>query len=294
MSHPLGQYSQSRNFAGTPVPLSNFESARVVVLPVPYDSTTEWHSGSRNGPKCIIEASYYLEWYDLELQKETYTIGIHTLPELEPAFNSPEAMVHRVYDAAGALLQQSKFIVTLGGEHSVSLGSIRAHAEKYKDLSVLQLDAHSDLRDQYLGTKYGHACIMRRVADICPITQVGIRAMSLEEKEFADSRGLKPFFFEQTDNSLPVEEIVEALTGAVYVTIDLDVFDPSIMAAVGTPEPGGLYWHQALALLREVSHRRKIVGFDIVELNPDQGPAACSFLAAKLAYKLIGYAFQGV
>ncbi|MGD0855774.1 MAG: agmatinase [Dehalococcoidia bacterium] len=291
MSDHQSLYSQPKNFAGLSAPFSNFEFAKVVVLPVPYDSTTEWHSGSRNGPKSIIEASYYLEWYDIELEGESYGMGIHTLPELEPAYNSPETMTQRVYQATSSLLQNSKFVVMLGGEHSISLGAIRAHVEKYANCSVLQLDAHTDLRDEYLGTKFGHACVMRRVEELCPITQVGIRAISIEEKEYTVSKGLRPFYYQQNDLSLPVEKIIEALTENVYVSIDLDVFDPSIMSAVGTPEPGGILWHQALSLLSSLSKKRNIIGFDIVELCPDQGPAACSFLAAKLAYKLIGYSF---
>ncbi|MBN1375718.1 MAG: agmatinase [Dehalococcoidia bacterium] len=292
MSSQQALYSHPRNFAGIPEPFSTFKSARVAILPVPYDSTTEWHSGSRNGPRSIIEASYYLEWYDIELKKEPYRIGIHTMPELEPAYSSPEINIDRVYRASAALLRDSKFVITLGGEHSISLGSIRAHVEKYSNCSVLQMDAHTDLRDEYLGTKYGHACVMRRVEELCPITQVGIRAISLEEIEHLSSSRLKPFFFEQDNTSLPINDIVSTVSENVYVSIDLDVFDPSIMSSVGTPEPGGILWYQALHLLNYLSKQRNIIGFDIVELCPDQGPASCSFLAAKLAYKLIGYIFD--
>jgi agmatinase len=289
MSDQQSLYSHPKNFAGVPEPFCGFDFAKVAILPVPYDSTTEWHSGSRNGPKSIIESSYYLEWFDIELKKETYKVGIHTMPELEPAYNSPQTMTERVYQAAASLLDKSKFVVTLGGEHSISLGAIRAHVEKYPGCSVLQLDAHTDLRDEYLGTKYGHACVMRRTQELCPITQVGIRAISQEELEHVKATGLKPFFYEQGNTQLPIEEIIQTLPDNVYVSIDLDVFDPSIMSAVGTPEPGGILWNQALSLLSSVSKKRRIVGFDIVELCPDQGPSACSFLAAKLAYKLIGY-----
>ena len=292
MSDQPNLYSQPKNFAGLPAKFSNFASAQVAILPVPYDSTTEWHSGSRNGPRSIIEASYYLEWYDLELQKELYGMGIHTLPELEPAYDSPEAMTQRVYRATASLLLSSKFIVTLGGEHSVSLGAVRAYAEKYPNCSVLQLDAHTDLRNEYLGTGYGHACVMRRIHELCPVTQVGIRAVSIEEKEFMATAGLAPFVLGDNSVPLPIDAIVQGLSDNVYITIDLDAFDPSIMSAVGTPEPGGLLWHHALALLRAVAQRKNIIGFDVVELCPDQGPAACAFLAAKLTYKLIGYAFD--
>ena len=292
MNQPPKLFSQPKNFAGLPASAANFEFSRVAILSAPYDSTTEWHGGSRKGPRSIIDASYYLEWYDIELQKEIFNIGIHTLDELEPVLSSPEAMIKRVYEASHYLLSNSKFVVTLGGEHSISLGSIRAHIDKYDNCCVLQLDAHCDLRDQYLGTKYGHACVMRRVSDLCPITQVGIRAMSAEEKDYITSRNMQPFFYGEPGCAWPIDKIIEQLTENVYITIDLDVFDPSIMSAVGTPEPGGISWHQALSLLDSVSKKRRIVGFDVVELSPDQGTPSCSFLAAKLTYKLIGYSFR--
>lgn len=290
MNGQPGHYGQPHNFAGLFSPYRDFSTAAVAILPVPYDSTTEWHSGTRNGPQAIIDASYYLEWYDLELGREIHTCGIHTLPELEPALSGPEAMNNRVYLATKDLLEKSKFVVTLGGEHSISSGAIHAHKEKYPDLSVLQLDAHTDLRDQYLGSKFSHACAMRRTIEFCPITQVGIRAVSQEETEYIKIQNLHPFYFENNSHDLCVTEIAEQLSGNVYITIDLDVFDPSIMSAVGTPEPGGMLWQPILDLLRHISNTKKIVGFDVVELCPDQGPAACAFTAAKLIYKLIGYA----
>lgn len=289
MNQDPGRFLQQRNFGGLPPAFSDFDTARVTVLPVPYDSTTEWHSGTRKGPKSIIEASFYLEWFDIELGGETINIGIHTLPELKPAMNSPKDMADRVEAAVRNLLDKSKFVVTLGGEHSISYGAIRAYNANYNDFSVLQLDAHTDLRDQYLGTEYSHACVMRRVIEICPITQVGIRSMSLEENEFAATKGLKPFIYSQENISSSTNKIIQTLAPNVYITIDLDVFDPSIMSAVGTPEPGGMLWQDVLNLLFAVSRKRTVVGFDIVELCPDQGSDACSFLAAKLAYKLIGY-----
>ena len=290
MNEQPGFYAQPRNFAGLFPPYGDFQTAAVAILPVPYDSTTEWHSGTRNGPKAIIEASYYLEWFDLELGREIHTCGIHTLTDLEPAFASPEAMNNRVYQATRELLDKSKFVVMLGGEHSISSAAVHAHRDMYPDLSVLQLDAHSDLRDQYLGTKFSHACAMRRVIELCPVTQAGIRAVSLEETEYIKSHNLRPFYLENNSRELPVTEITDQLSENVYITIDLDVFDPSIMSAVGTPEPGGMLWQPVMDLLRHISTRKKIVGFDVVELCPDQGPASCAFTAAKLIYKLIGYA----
>jgi len=290
MNQVPGPFLQRGNFGGLPPALSDFDSARVTVLPVPYDSTTEWHSGARKGPESIIDASFYLEWFDIELGREIADAGIHTLPGLEPAMDSPKDMAGRVYANVNYLLDKSKFVVMLGGEHSISCGAIRAYSAHFQDFSVLQLDAHTDLRDKYLGTEYSHACVMRRAIEMCPITQVGIRSMSLEESDFIAAKGLKPFICNPDNIPSPAGEIIQTLAQNVYITIDLDVFDPSIMSAVGTPEPGGMLWNDVLNLLRAVTRERTVVGFDIVELCPGQGHAACAFTAAKLAYKLMGYA----
>ena len=284
-------FSPPQNFAGLLSPYADLETAKVVILPVPYDSTTEWHGGTREGPRAIINASQYLEFYDMELRQEIYKVGIHTLPEILPSLNSPEEMVQRVYQVAKELIQQMKFVVMLGGEHSLSLGVLRAFKEKYHDLCVLQLDAHADLRDEYLGTKYSHACVTRRALEFCPVTQVGIRSLSWEEQQFLNQNKMQPFYISQlTPDSGLSQQIIASLTNNVYLSVDLDVFDPSIMPAVGTPEPGGMQWHEVLNLLKSVTENKHVVGFDLVELCPKEGPAACAFLAAKLAYKLIGYA----
>ncbi|OGO59880.1 MAG: agmatinase [Chloroflexi bacterium RBG_19FT_COMBO_47_15] len=283
-------FSNPQNFAGLISPYADLSTAKVVILPVPYDSTTEWHSGTREGPQAIINASQYLELYDIELDREIYKVGIHTLPKVEPLLNSPEEMIDRVYHIAGELTRQAKFMVMFGGEHSLSLGIVRALKEKKQDLSVLQLDAHADLRDEYLGTKYSHACVMRRILELCPIVQVGIRSLSWEEQRFLAQNNMHPFFAAPSSGLASPEDITALLSDNVYVSIDLDVFDPSIVPAVGTPEPGGMQWHEVLNLLRTVTLHRRIIGFDVVELCPKEGPASCAFLAAKLAYKLIGYA----
>jgi len=286
-------FSPPRNFAGISSPHSDWENSRVVVLPVPYDSTTDWRSGTRDGPGAIINASQYLELYDLELEREIYRVGIHTLPEVEPDMSGPEGMTQRVYTVAKELLDENKLVLMLGGEHSLSLGMVKAYREKYEAVSVLQLDAHADLRDSYLGTKYSHATVMRRVCELCPIVPVGIRSLSDEEHRFINEAGIKPVYargLPLTKDS--IEQIIASLSNEVYITIDLDVLDPSLMAAVGTPEPGGLGWYEVLGLLREVARCKRIVGFDLVELCPSEGPLACAFLAAKLAYKLIGYIFS--
>jgi agmatinase len=283
-------FSPPQNFASLSSPYADLETAKVVILPVPYDSTTEWHSGTREGPQAIINASQYLELFDIELGQEIYKVGIHTLPEIQPLLSGPEDMIRRVYQVAKDLIQQTKFIVMLGGEHSLSLGIVQALKWKKQDFCVLQLDAHADLRNEYAGTKYSHACVMRRVFELCPIVQVGIRSLSWEEQQFLNQNRMHAFYISTSSLDLASpEQIIASLGHNVYVSIDLDVFDPSIMPAVSTPEPGGMQWHEVLNLLRLVTLHKHIVGFDLVELCPKEGPASCAFLAAKLAYKLIGY-----
>jgi len=280
-----------RVFAGLRSPYSDLEKANVVILPVPYDGTTEWRSGARDGPQAIIDASQYLELYDLELDREIYKVGIHTLPQVEPLMSSPEEMIERVYQVTKDLIQKGKFVVMLGGEHSLSLGTVRAFKGAFPKLSVLQLDAHADLRDEYLGTKYSQACVMRRIFELCPIVQVGIRSLSWEEKQFLNRNMMMPFYMpDLAQNAASIEPIVASLSENVYLTIDVDVLDPSIMPAVGTPEPGGMQWQAMLEIIKSVALRKHIVGFDLMEFCPREGPAACAFLLAKLAYKLIGYA----
>ncbi len=278
-----------RNFAGIGEPHSLLEKARIVVLPVPYDSTVDWHSGQREGPRAIVDASQNLEFYDQELGGETFKVGIHTLMELQPALGSPARMVSRVERAVARILEKGKFPVVLGGEHSITVGVVRALVRRYPDLSVLQLDAHADLRQSYLGTRYSHACTARRLMELCPVVGVGIRSLSSEEQVFVEEKGLRYF----PPGNIPIREVLASLSARVYITIDLDVLDPAIMSAVGSPEPGGLGWGEALALLKAVAGGKEVVGFDLVELCPRQGPAACAFTAAKLAYKLMGYVVEG-
>jgi agmatinase len=285
--------SPRQNFAGLSSPYSDLQAARVVILPVPYDSTTEWHSGTREGPRAIINASQYLELFDIELDREIYKVGIHTLPAVQPLLNSPEKMIERVYRIAGELVKQEKFPVMFGGEHSLSLGMVKALKEKFQDISVLQLDAHADLRDEYLGTRYSHACVMRRIHELCPIVQVGVRSLSFEEHEFLAQNKMHPLYSTISSSDLPPpEHIATLLSDNVYVSIDLDVFDLSVMPAVGTPEPGGMQWHEVLNILSYVTRHKRVIGFDLVELCPKEGTDSYAFLAAKLAYKFIGYAIS--
>jgi len=279
-----------RVFAGLEPPHSDLKPAKVVILPVPYDGTAEWQSGTRHGPQSIIDASQYLELYDLELDCEIYQVGIHTLPEVEPVVSSPEDMVNRVYRIAGGLINQGKFVVMLGGEHSLTLGAVRAFKEAFPGLCVLQLDAHADLRDEYLGTRYGHACVMRRIQELCPITQVGIRSLSREERQFITRSKLPVFYMpELTEDKNFEKQMLASLGGDVYVTIDADVLDPSIMPAVGTPEPGGLGWQQLLEIIKTVAAHKRVVGFDLMEFCPREGSYPYAYLLAKLAYRFIGY-----
>ncbi|MGA8849932.1 MAG: agmatinase [Dehalococcoidia bacterium] len=278
-------------FAGLEPPYSNLQQARAVVLPIPYDSTSEWRSGSRHGPQAIIDASQYLEFYDLELNREIYKVGISTLPQVEPLLSSPQDMIDRVYQVIKGLIQKGKFVVLLGGEHTLSLGAVRAFQEAFPRLSVLQLDAHADLRDEYLGTKYSQACVMRRIFELCPISQVGVRSLSWEEKQFLTQNKLTPFYmFDLVSNKASTDQIVDSLSKDVYITIDVDVLDPSIMPAVGTPEPDGMSWRQILDIVESVALHKHVVGFDLMEFCPGEGPSSCAFLLAKLAYKLIGCA----
>jgi agmatinase len=274
-----------RNFAGIREPYSLLERARIVVLPVPYDSTVDWHGGQRDGPRAIMDASQNLEFYDQELDQETFRVGIHTLLELQPAMDSPARMVSRVERAVGWILEKKKFPVLLGGEHSITVGAVRAFIRRYPDLSVLQMDAHADLRQSYLGSRYSNACAARRLMELCPVVGVGIRSLSSEEHAYMKMKGLRYF----PPGDIAIGDVLASLSAQVYITIDLDVLDPAIMAAVGSPEPGGLGWGESLALLRAVAGAKEVVGFDLVELCPGQGPAACAFTAAKLAYKLMGY-----
>jgi agmatinase len=286
-----GTFLPHRVFAGLAPPYSNLQQAKTVILSVPYDSTSEWRGGSRHGPQAIIDASQYLELYDLELDREIYKVGICTLAEVEPLLSSPQDMIDRVCQVIKGLIQKEKFVVLLGGEHSLSLGAVRAFKEAFPKLSVLQLDAHADLRDEYLGTKYSQACVMRRISELCPISQVGVRSLSWEEKQFLTQNKLTPFYMSDlTSNKASIDQIVDSLSEDVYVTIDVDVLDPSIMPAVGTPEPDGMSWRQVLNIIEAVALHKHVVGFDLMEFCPAEGPGSCAFLLAKLAYKLIGCA----
>lgn len=285
------------NFGGLSGQYSDPKKARYSVLPVPYDLTASYISGMRGGPKAIIEASTHMELYDEELGCEPFTAGIETLGQLESTTAGPEAMIKKVRDAVSGMLRRKKIPVMFGGEHSISFGMAKALKEKYPSLSVIQFDAHADMRDDYQESPFNHACVARRISEICPITQVGIRSLSVEEAAFLKKEAarknsnIRTYYAGAIRRKGPGvwDEIADGLGKDIFVTIDLDVFDPSILPATGTPEPGGLYWYEVLELLRKISSRKRIVGFDIVELCPIAGNIAPDFLAAKLAYKIMGY-----
>jgi len=265
----------------------SYKKAKTVILPVPYSSTTTWKTGTNNGPQAIIEASRHLELYDIEAKKDFSKKGIFTLDLLEPSKNSPKETILRIKKIVDKILRNKKIPFILGGEHSITLGAVMSFKDKFSDLSVLQFDAHADLRGEYEGTKYSHACVMRRIRDLkIPVTQVGIRSVSEEESKYIGKIKNSNIFYAP---DLPIDEIVNSLKKNVYLSFDLDIFDPSIMPSTGTPEPGGLGWYEVLGLIKEVSKKRKIVGADMVELDPIPGFSAPDFLAAKLAYKIIGY-----
>jgi agmatinase len=291
LPHPADErFWPRRTFAGVPYPYAEYERARVVVLPVPYDSTTTARAGARDGPDAIIGNSQDMELYDVSLGYEAYLHGIYTSPPVAVTNETPESMINRVEAAARDFVDDGKFLVTLGGEHTVGVGSFRAHRGRYADFSVLAIDAHADLRDEYQGSRYNHACSLRRMLDDVPVTQVGLRSAAAEEAEYIRSRNL-PYFTPKAFRALErPDPLIETLAENVYVTIDLDGLDIGQMAAVGTPEPGGLTWEEAVDLLAAVARNRHIVGFDVTELAPDLGPVACSYAAAKLVYRLIGLA----
>ncbi|MDI9569959.1 MAG: agmatinase [Pseudomonadota bacterium] len=278
------------NFGALEPEWAAYDSALFVVIPVPYDLTSTYQPGARLGPGAILAASANMELYDDELGKSVYRQGIHTTPPLEVDARGPEFMASAVRRSVAPVLADRKIPVLLGGDHSVTLGAIQAVKAAFPDLQTLQLDAHADLRDAYQGTPYSHACIARRIQELCPLVQAGIRSMSEEEALFLRDGAVKSFSADFIcQDPAWAETICEGLHGDVYVTIDIDVLDPSVMPATGTPEPGGISWRQLLMLMRLLAKRCRIRGFDVVELAPIPGQVAPDFLAAKLIYRIMGY-----
>ena len=281
-----------RTYAGIPEENATLENAKVMLVTVPYDGTSTWGKGADKGPELFLDASENMELYDIETDSETYLNGVYMAGEVREN-SSPEAMTEAVYQKTKELLQHEDKLFTLfGGEHSVSIGSIRAVGEKYEKLTVLQLDAHTDLRPEYHGSTSNHACAVFEANQKHKLVQVGIRSMDAEEKQYLP-KGRVFFAHEIAKNPAGwIDDVLEKVSGNVYITIDLDAFDPAIAPSTGTPEPGGLQWYPTLKLLRKVFKKCNVVAFDIVELMDSAQAKPTAFLAAKLYYKMLAYYFK--
>jgi agmatinase len=288
------------NFLGIEDEFSTFENSKAVILPVPYERTVSYGGGTKDGPNAILNASHYVEFYDEETRREIHReLGVATLQPLSFIDRTDEESLEQIYTTVTALLNEKKFMVMLGGEHTISQASIAAYAEKYRNLSVLHFDAHSDLRSDYLGSKYSHASVMARVCEFVDprrIVQIGIRAQCIEEAEFIQENGITTLYAHEIQSGKYTKLLknwndfaIDRLTDTVYVTFDVDGFDPSIMPATGTPEPNGLLWHETTKLLYQLGQRKRVVACDVVELAPLQGLHHPNLTTAKLVSKMINY-----
>jgi agmatinase len=286
-----------QNFLAIDKKYSNYKDSQIVVLSAPLEKTVSYGKGTARGPIEILNASHYVEFYDEELNRELcFEKGICTLPELKFAKLPISKSIEKIYKEVGKHIDAGKFVVTLGGEHSLSVAPIKAHHERFENLSILQIDAHSDLRESYEGSKYSHASVMARVAEFnTKIVQVGIRAQSKEESDFRKKNNIRTFYSREIKLGMYgdnwQELVSRSLTDNVYITFDVDGFDPSFLTATGTPEPGGLFWDETMNLLKIIGLDKNIVGFDVVELAPSKSHTSSSFVAAKLVYKMLNYAF---
>ena len=294
MSGPTTKYDshQSLQFGGALPEAKSFADSASAILPIPFDRTTSYVPGTRNGPRELLLASGQVELWDEELGADVHELGMFTLPEMDLTGATMEHAIQEIGRVTGELFETDKFLVVLGGEHSITSPIVAAAAKRHSGLSVLQIDAHADLRDTYLSHKHSHACAMRRTLEFAPIVQVGIRNISAEEVDALPSLNTRIFYdWNMRDDPEWMTWAVEALSDHVYVTIDLDGLEPGMMPAVGTPEPGGLSWRELMTLLRRVFTAKTVVGCDVVELCPIPGVAAPNFIAAKLVYKLLTYKF---
>ncbi|MDD5363456.1 MAG: agmatinase [Ignavibacteria bacterium] len=284
-----------KNFLAIEDEYSNYNDSKVVMLPVPYEATTSYGKGTGKGPEAIYNASHYVEFFDEELNREfCFEHGIASLPSLDLKKLTGKKAIDFIYKNVKKLIDDKKFVVTLGGEHTLSTAPIKAHFDSYKNMSVLHFDAHSDLRDEYEGTGYSHACFCSRVAEFTKdITQVGIRAQCKEEYDFIKKNKIKTYYAYAIRNGLHgknwIDKVIAGLKQNVYVTFDVDYFDPSIMPSTGTPEPMGFYWEETMELLKKLGKKRNVVGFDVVELAPQKNFSYPDFLTAKLIYKMLNY-----
>lgn len=279
-----------QTFAGIPEEFAQLEKSRVVLIPVPYDGTSTWGKGADRGPAAFLDAAENMELYDIETDSEVYKVGIHlTAPIAERS--SPEALVNQVHQTVKDYIKRNKFVTLIGGEHSLSIGSIRAFNECFDNLTVLQIDAHADLRKSYQGTPYNHACALHEAAQTTNLIQVGIRSMDAIERTYMDVD--RTFFaHEIVADEFWMDRAIDLMSEHVFITFDLDGLDPSIMPSTGTPEPGGLFWYETLEFLRRVFEEKEVVGFDLVELCPNPQERSSDFLAAKLYYKMLSYKYS--
>ena len=279
-----------KTYANIPESFSRKENSKIVLLPVPYDGTSTWQKGADQGPQAFLEASENMELYDIETASEVYKQGIYLAPAITEN-SSPEAMVNAVYATTKEFIKKNKFVTLFGGEHSVSIGSIRAFNDCFQNLTVVHIDAHADLRKEYEGTPYNHACAVHEASQKTNLIQIAIRSMDAIEKTYMNED--KTYFaHEMIDDIGWTDTALDQMTQDVFITFDLDAFDPSILPSTGTPEPGGLFWYETLSFLKQIFEEKNVVGFDIVELCPNPHDKSSDFLAAKLYYKMLSYKFQ--
>lgn len=279
-----------RTFAGIPEEFASYEHAKVVLIPVPFDGTSTWIKGSNKGPEAFLKAAENMELYDIETDSRVYKNGIF-LSRQPQALDSPEAMVQSVHDMVKSHLIRKKFVTLIGGEHSISIGSIRAFNEVYSDLTIVQLDAHADLRQSYNGSSYNHACALYEANESNNLIQIGIRSMAHIEKSVMNWESV--FLASHINASESwIDNALDLIGNQVYLTLDLDVFDPSILPSTGTPEPGGLLWYETLEFLQKLFSEKDVVGFDIVELCPNPVDKSSDYLAAKLYYKMLSFKYE--
>ncbi|WP_185853302.1 agmatinase [Blattabacterium cuenoti] len=282
---------EKKTFAGISKKYATIEKSKTVLIPVPYDSTQTWKKGSRKGPKAFLSAAEHIELYDIETDSEVYRRGIFLVPPIANNSISSKEMVQKVYNVTKKYLLKEKFVTLIGGDHSISIGSIRAFGEKYPNLSILHMDAHIDLRPAYKGNPYNHACSMHEASKKYPLIQIGIRSMDILEKKFLQ-KGNVFYMHEIYKNDLWMQKAIQKMSKYVFISIDIDVFDPSIAPSTGTPEPGGLDWYTTLKFFKKVFEKKEIIGFDIVELLPNEKESSTDFLAVKLYYKLLSYKYE--
>jgi agmatinase len=281
---------KTNTYAGIPEEFSKLEKSKIVLIPVPYDGTSTWQKGADKGPDAFLDASANMELYDIETATEVYQQGIY-LADAVTENESPKSMVEAVHQETKKYIKKNKFVTIFGGEHSISIGTIRAFNEMFPSLTVLHIDAHADLRKSYEGSNFNHACAVYEASQTTNLIQVGIRSMDIIEKTVMDED--KTYFaHEMAIDDTWMDSAIDQMTDNVFITFDLDAFDPSIMPSTGTPEPGGLLWYETLEFLKQVFAEKNVVGFDIVELCPNSKDKSSDFLAAKLYYKMLSYKFM--